>query len=214
MKEDMKPSGTKDVREMYEVTADAYAKMMDTEIFLPVYADVLGRLQDRIRTKKGLLIDTACGSGHMLSMFRERFDRGRPILGVDLSPRMVAIAANRLGNNCTVIGDMRDLSMVASGSAAAVMNFFAVHHIDPDDVFTAMTEWYRVLCSGGQLVLAAWEGAGAIDYGEESEIVALRYTAPELTSCCEKAGFAVTRCIVEEVADFPMHAVYVECVKE
>ena len=199
---------------MYEATADSYAEMMDKEISLPVYSDVLGRLQDRIANTAGFLVDTACGSGHMLDMFRERFDDQRPVLGVDLSPRMVAIAAKRLGSDgSAVVGDMRDLSMVKSGSVAAVMNFFAVHHLDPEGVHQAMVEWRRVLCSGGQLLVAAWEGAGAIDYGEEADIVALRYTGAELESWAEKAGFAVTRCVGEAVEDFPMDAVYLECVK-
>jgi|GEM_PF-75401 len=210
----MKPSGGNDVREMYEATADSYAEMMDKEISLPVYSDVLGRLQDRIAHTDGLLVDTACGSGHMLFMFRERFDDQRPVLGVDLSPRMVAIASERLGSDGrVVVGDMRDLSMVESGSAVAVLNFFAVHHLDADGVLEAMVDWHRALCNGGQLAVAAWEGTGAIDYGEESEIVALRYTGAELESLAEEAGFRVTRCEVEAVEGFPMDAVYLECVK-
>ena len=63
------------------------------------------------------------------------------------------------------------------------------------------------------MLVAAWEGVGAIDYGEEADIVALRYTDAELVSWAEKAGFAVNRCVVEPVEDFPMDAVYLECVK-
>lgn len=44
----MKASPTEDVREMYEKTADSYAKMMDVEIALPIYSDVLGSLRERI----------------------------------------------------------------------------------------------------------------------------------------------------------------------
>jgi ubiquinone/menaquinone biosynthesis C-methylase UbiE len=189
--------------------------MMNQEIQLPVYADVLGRLHDSIAEMPGTLVDTSCGSGHMLLMFRERFDESRPLVGVDLSPRMVAIAANRLGlSQRIVVGDMRDLNMVKSDSAAAVVNFFTVHHLDPEGVLVAAVEWYRVLRSGGKLVVAAWEGTGVIDYGEESEIVALRYTSTELASCFEKAGFSVQSCVVEPVEDFPMDAIYLECCKD
>ena len=210
----MKPSNSTDVRDLYEGTADSYAAMMDQEIALPVYAEVLGRLQDRIAAMGGDLVDTACGSGHMLEMFRERFDKSRRILGVDLSPRMVAIASERLGTTGRVVeGDMRSLPMVESGSAAALLNFFAIHHLDRDGMLEALTEWHRVLGPGGQLVVAAWEGAGAIDYGEQSELVALRYTRDELRSRAEQAGFLVTRCKVEPVEDFPMDAVYLEAAK-
>ena len=64
--------------------------------------------------------------------------------------------------------------------------------------------------SGGQLLIAAWEGEGAIDYGDQSDIVALRYNSGELTLCAEEVGFEVTRCVVEPVEGFPMDAVYLE----
>lgn len=200
---------------MYDATAELYAEMMNQEIQLPVYSDVLGRLRERIAGIPGLLVDTACGSGHMLSLFRERFDEKRQLAGIDLSPRMVAIARGRLGPGPQIVlGDMRDLSMLESGSAAAVVNFFAVHHLDAQGVLAAAREWRRVLCPGGQLVVAAWEGTGPIDYGEESEVVALRYTSAELASCFEMATFLVQRCIVEPVEGSPMDAVYLECRKD
>jgi ubiquinone/menaquinone biosynthesis C-methylase UbiE len=200
---------------MYEKTADSYSEMMDQEMQLPIYSDMLGRLNDRIAQISGALLDTACGSGHMLSMYRECFDANRPLAGVDLSPRMVAIARNRLGPDAKiVVGDMRDLSMVKTESTAAVLNFFAVHHLDQQGVLLAATEWRRVLCAGGQLVVAAWEGTGPIDYGEEFEIVALRYTSTELASWFEEAGLVMQRCVVEPVEDFPMDAVYLECCKD
>jgi len=199
---------------MYEATADSYAEMMDQEIDHPVYADVLGRLAARLENTPGTLIDTACGSGHMLSMYHEGYEPNRPLLGVDLSPRMVAIAGERLGPGGDVlVGDMRDLSMVESGSAAGLLNFFAVHHLDPAGLQTALGEWHRVLRGGGQLLIGAWEGEGVIDYGDESDIVALRYRPDELTSWAEEVGFDVTRCVVEPVEDFPMDAVYLEGVR-
>ena len=56
----MRPSPTNEVRKMYEETADSYARMMDAEIDLPVCADLLGRLRDRIANTPGTLVDTAC----------------------------------------------------------------------------------------------------------------------------------------------------------
>ena len=143
----MKPSSTGDVRSMYEGSADSYAEMMDSEIDLPLYADTLGRLRERIGKTPGALIDSSCGSGHMLSMYHEQYDRSRPLVGIDLSPRMVAIAGARLGSSASVlVGDMGDLATVDTGSAAAVLNFFAVHHLDPEGVREALGEWHRVLC--------------------------------------------------------------------
>ena len=166
---------------MYEKSADSYAALMDEEIDLPIYADVLGRLAKRIEGLPGVLIDTSCGSGHMLSRYRERYDHNRGLVGVDISPQMVAIASSSLGPTADIrLGDMRDLGWVESNSVAAVLSFFALHHIDPEAASLAFKEWKRVLRPGGQLVVAAWEGTGPIDYGEALDILALRYTTEEL----------------------------------
>ncbi len=200
---------------MYEANADSYAEMMDKEISLPVYKDVLGRLQEHISNTPGILLDTACGSGHMLAMFRSHYDSNRSLIGIDISPRMVAISKKRLGEEASVmVGDMRVLPDIDSGSVAAVINFFAIHHLDVDGIHASMLEWNRVLVNKGRLLVAAWEGSGVIDYGEESDIVALRYTGKELIEIAEVTGFIVTQCTVEPVEDFPMDAIYLECMAE
>lgn len=211
----MKPSSVNKVREMYDTTADSYAQMMDGEIKLLVYSEVLERLHAGIEGIPGSMIDTACGSGHMLSMYRDLYNPQRPLVGVDLSPRMISIARERLGSNADLfVGDMRDLQQFESGSAAALLNWYAIHHLSKEGLRKAMKEWYRVLVPGGQLWVATWEGAGLIDYGEASEIVAVRYSPDELTDFAEGAGFRITSCDVVPVEDFPMDAVHLECIKQ
>lgn len=199
---------------MYEVSADSYSEMMDKEIELPIYKEMLGRLHENIKGTPGAILDTACGSGHMLALFRSHFDSDRSLIAMDISPGMVAISKKRLGKNCLVfVGDMRSLPDLKSASVAAVINFFAIHHLDLDGINQAMNEWNRVMVQHGRLILAAWEGTGAIDYGKESDIVALRYTSDELSAVSVQAGLHVTRCSVEPVEGMPMDAIYLECVK-
>ena len=210
----MKPSDAERVREMYDDTAESYAEMMDSEIDLPMYADILGRLQSRIAGRPGLVVDTSCGSGHMLAMYHERFDQSRRLMGLDLSPRMVAIAAERLGRNARiVVGDMREIPGVETDTAVAILNYFALHHLDPKGAGEALKEWHRVLRPGGEIFLATWEGSGVIDYGDASDIIALRYRSDELEQWVREAGFEVTRCVVEPVEEMPMEAIYLEAVK-
>ncbi|MCW8825512.1 MAG: class I SAM-dependent methyltransferase [Gammaproteobacteria bacterium] len=210
----MKASAPDEVCELYEASADWYSEMMDSEIDLPLYSDTLGRLHHKIEKMQGTLIDTACGSGHMLKMYHDRYDKNRSLLGIDLSPRMVAIASDRLGSSAQFqAADMRDLNSIEDGSAVAVINFFALHHLDSEDAYRALCEWNRVLQPNGQLVIATWEGAGAIDYGDESDIVALRYRADEIVSLVDKAGFNITRSDVEPVEGFSMDAIYLEGTK-
>lgn len=211
----MKPSGSDEVCEMYDSSADWYSEMMDSEIKLPIYSETLARLHKNIENLTGILIDTACGSGHMLSMYHEQYDPNRHLLGIDLSPQMVSITGHRLGSKVNVVtGDMRKLTSVDDASAAAVINFFALHHLDSEEAHVALREWYRVLQPGGQIVVATWEGVGFIDYGEESDIIAVKYSRDELVSITRKAGFNIDRCVVGPVEGFPMNAIYLDGTKE
>ena len=136
-------SSTEEVRQMYDGSADSYDKMMDAEMGLPIYADTLSRLAERVANLEGAVVDTSCGSGHMLELYH-RYDADRSLGGVDLSSRMTQIAAARLEDVAEVsTGDMRDLGRLSA--AAAVVSFFALHHLSPDEVQVAFGEWHRVL---------------------------------------------------------------------
>jgi ubiquinone/menaquinone biosynthesis C-methylase UbiE len=210
----MKTSSDEDVRALYEGNSGHYSKMMDREIEFPVYAALFERLSESIAEVDGPIVDTSCGTGHMLARYHEHFDTTRPLIGLDLSPHMIAIAHAMLGSRAQIfLGDMRKLGEVEDSSAAAVLNYFALHHVSPADAQGALQEWHRVLRPDGKLVIATWEGEGAIDYGDESDLVALRYTKDEMTRWAEDAGFTVTRCVVEPVEDFPMAAVYLDATK-
>jgi ubiquinone/menaquinone biosynthesis C-methylase UbiE len=203
------------VRDMYNAEAEAYSKMMDSEIRHPLYSDTLERLQTRIENLSGMIIDAPCGSGHMLAMYHENHDQERTLLGIDLSPQMVEIAAKRLGSAAEIIvGDIRDLDTVKLESAAAVISHFAFHHLDVDGVLQALAEWHRVLCVGGQLVIGAWEGKGALDYGDTTDLVAIRHDAGELQGMIRESGFVISRNVVEPDEEWMMDAVYIECTRE
>lgn len=212
---DIKTSDAKVVRDMYDATADAYSEMMDTEINDPLYSDTLARLQTRIAKLPGVLIDAPCGSGHMLSMYHDNYDNERPLLGVDLSPAMVEIAAKRLGSAAEItVGDIRKLDSVLQDSAAAVISHFAFHHLDADGVGQALAEWHRGLRMGGQLVIGAWAGDGVIDYGEEADLVAIKHDGGGLEAMVRENGFEITRSFTEFDDGMMMDAIYIEATKE
>jgi ubiquinone/menaquinone biosynthesis C-methylase UbiE len=71
----------------YDKSADSFDKMMDSEINLPIYFDTLSRLAKRISQLNGPVIDTACGSGHLLNLFRQNFDTKRLLIALDISQK-------------------------------------------------------------------------------------------------------------------------------
>jgi len=213
--ENGKTSSADKVREMYDAEAESYSGMMDSEMEQPIYADTLGRLKTRLVGLAGPIIDAPCGSGHMLSMYHEDYDMERTLLGIDLSPSMAAIATKRLGKAAEiVVGDIRNLGSVRSCSAAAVISHFALHHLNVDGIAEALAEWHRVLRIGGQLVIGAWEGEGAIDYGDDSDIVAILHSAESLQAMIREAGFSISRNVVERDNEMMMNAIYIEGTRE
>ena len=200
-----------EVRALYDESADSYSEMMNQEIDLPIYAHALEGLAGRIAGLDGPLLDTSCGSGHMLERLGSRYAPGRPLVGVDRSPRMVASARKRLGDAAVVSeGDMGHLCHVSDRSCAAVLSFFALHHVDLAGMRACLIEWHRVLRPGGQLAVATWEGTGRVDYNGQADIVAMRYRSQEVASAARAAGFTVDRCVVEPVEGMEMDAVYLD----
>ncbi len=202
-------SSTDDVRKFYGDHADSYNAMMDAEIELPMYVAALGGLAERIADVEGPVLDTSCGTGHMLEKFAAEYAHDRGLLGVDLSPQMVAVARQRLGAAAAIEeGDMGVLSHIADGSCAAVLSYFALHHVDLEGVRHCFSEWHRVLVSGGQLLVATWEGEGPIDYGDAGDIRTLRYRVDEISEAVTAAGFRVDSCVAQPVEEMEMDAVY------
>lgn len=203
-------SSRSEVRAFYDDSADGYNDMMDEEIKLPLYDVVLSGLADRISSLDGPVLDSSCGSGHMLEMLREKYTHRRQLLGLDLSPKMVTIARERLGDTASISqGDMSDLAEISDDACAAVISFFSLHHIGAAELVACFTEWNRVLVLRGQLVVATWEGEGTIDYGDQSDILTQRYKESELVDALKAANFQIESHSVQPVEGFEMDAVHI-----
>ena len=211
---DMALSSQDEVRTFYAAAADSYNAMMDQEIQLPLYDTVLRELAEKLQGVAGAILDSSCGTGHMLERIKTSYAIDRALIGVDLSPRMVQIAQTRLGDSVTVFeSDMGALAPISDGSCAAVISFFALHHVDLAAFARCLAEWHRVLEAGGHLLLATWEGAGAIDYGGTADMVTRRYREAEVIEVVAAANFDVTSHSVEPVEGMVMDAVYLFAAK-
>ena len=96
------------------------------------------------------VLDVGCGTGELLFQMARRWPGGT-YRGVDLSPKMAAMARNKLGVLAQVdLGDAERLP-VPDGWAQVVVCSDSFHHYpDPE---AALAEFHRVLWPGGVLLL-------------------------------------------------------------
>ena len=139
-----------DVRESYDSVARAYADELAGELdHKPLDRHLLNRFAEET-AGKGLVADLGCGPGHVTAYLR---DRGVQMLGVDLSPEMIRVAAERHPGMDFRIGDMKALDLPDASLAGAIA-FYAVVHFEPDDLGTVFREIRRVLRPGGPVLIS------------------------------------------------------------
>jgi ubiquinone/menaquinone biosynthesis C-methylase UbiE len=123
------------------------------------YHDFFGeRLVDLAGVASGAaVLDVACGRGAALLPAARRVGRSGQVVGVDLSPQMVTIAAaaladKRLAGEVTVM-DAEHLEFADASFDAALCAFGLFFFPDPE---TAVAEVFRVVRPGGVIAVSTW----------------------------------------------------------
>lgn len=98
------------------------------------------------------VLDVACGSGLALELATVR---GAACAGIDASPRLVAVAADRNPDGDIRVGDMEQLPW-DDESFDVVTSFRGIWGTTP----AAVDEARRVLVPGGRLALTVWGNVG------------------------------------------------------
>lgn len=195
-----------DTQTSYDRIADEYVRQIYHELDgKPFDRAFLDRFAERLRGR-GVVCDMGCGPGHVA---RYLAGRGLDVIGVDLSPGMVAQAAELNPAIPFRVGDMLRLDE-ADGAWAGIAAFYSIIHIPPREVVAVLREMRRVLKPDGLLVLAFHLGDDAKVRVEEmwAQPVALDfwfYGAAEMAGFLEQAGF-----VVEEVIEREPYAPEVE----
>jgi SAM-dependent methyltransferase len=184
-----RPSAS-DVADDYDRIADEYARRLYAELDAkPFDRTILDRFAALVGN--GRVCEVGCGPGHVSRYLR---DRGCDVFGIDLSPRMVELAAELNPEIEFQVGDLRALDL-ADSTLAGVVAFYSLIHLRPDDLSPALVELRRVLRPGGRVLLAVHEGAENRRPGEMWGIrVDLEFTFfsyDQLSSALRAAHFAI-----------------------
>jgi SAM-dependent methyltransferase len=127
------------------------------------YLERVFRAFSRRRVNK--ILDLGCGTGHHALLLAER---GYKVLGVDVSPQMLALARERAGGRSAGVrfrrGDIRKIRLRESFDA--VISMFAVmgYQTEDEDVRRALKTAARHLPAGGLFVFDVWFGPAVLQH--------------------------------------------------
>jgi SAM-dependent methyltransferase len=151
-----------DVRESYDSAAAAYADELSSELERkPLDRHLLNRFAEDTQSR-GPVADLGCGPGHVARYLSEQ---GVTVVGLDLSPNMVA-EARRLNPGLDFrVGDMTRLELRAASLAGTVL-FYSIVHFDAIDLPPVFAETRRVLLPGGLMLVAFHVGDETVHVDE------------------------------------------------
>jgi SAM-dependent methyltransferase len=111
----------------YDVVADEYARMISDEL---AHKPLDRRLLDRFAAEvagRGRVCDVGCGPGHVA---RYLYERGVDVFAIDLSPRMIELAAQLNPEIEFAVADVLALAVPRASWAGAVA-FYSLIRPDP-----------------------------------------------------------------------------------
>ena len=180
-----------DVAAGYDAIAEAYAERFADELqHKPLDRALLDVLAHE--TGAGATVgDVGCGPGQITAYLHER---GLRMVGVDLSPGMIAAARRRVPGPDFAVGSMLELP-IADQALAGCIALYSVIHIAPADRPRAFAELRRVLRDGAPLLVAFHVGDEVRHFDElYGQRVSLDFhflPIAEVVQHLETAGFTV-----------------------
>jgi SAM-dependent methyltransferase len=151
-----------DVRESYDSAAAAYAEHLSGELARkPLDRHLLNRFAEETRGR-GLVADLGCGPGHVARYLSQQ---GVTIVGIDFSPKMVAVARSLHPDLDFRVEDMTRLG-ASDASLAGVVLFYSIVHFDLTELPAVFREARRVLAPGGLALVSFHVGEEVVHRDE------------------------------------------------
>jgi len=207
------------VQAAYDAVAGAYDRQLSDELDAkPLDRALLTGVVELVGA--GTIADVGCGPGHVTRFLAQRHP---DVVGIDLSPGMIAVAREQASELALEVGSMLRLP-VADGTWAGVIALYSIIHLTADERVAAFGEFARVLRRGGWLLVAFHVdipefAAGQVSrlttwFGERVEIDGYFLDPSDVLGPLQAAGFALVASLERQPtpgAEYPSRRCYLLC---
>jgi SAM-dependent methyltransferase len=139
-----------ETRSAYDTVAVDYAALVSAKLpELPLDRALLGAFAELARADGGPVADLGCGPGHVTAHLAAL---GAEAFGLDLSPRMVALARRAYPGLRFEVGSMTGLDL-PDGRLGGVLSWWSIVHTPRELLPRVFAEFQRVLAPGGHALL-------------------------------------------------------------
>lgn len=188
-------------RAVFEVAAGSYVQFAGTDINSatehPIDQSLLGAFIEMIKGPSFLRVaDVGCGPGRVASFMA---DRGLNVVGVDVSPAMLAIAMTAHPQVQFAQGQL-DALPFESGGLAAVVCWYSIIYTPEDRLVETFEELARVLTPGGHLLLAFQAEGEPLHredaFGSGLPLTSYRHSVSDVVGLLEESGFRISATVI------------------
>ncbi|HEY7592620.1 MAG TPA: class I SAM-dependent methyltransferase [Actinophytocola sp.] len=197
----IEPSHLTDTRESYDVVARDYADVVPERFA----KDPFGRamIAAFAEVVRGSVADLGCGPGQVTAHLAAL---GLDAFGLDLSPRMVAVAKERYPRLRFAVGSMTGLAL-ADGALGGLVAWWSIVHTPPAELPVVFAEFHRVLAPGGYALVGFHAGdrhrRPEHAYGHPVRLDVYRFPPDRVAALLEDAGLTVTARLTTEGESAP-----------
>lgn len=185
-------------RTAYDTVARSYARLLDGLLETSTWDRmVLAAFAEHVdRAGGGLVADLGCGTGRITAHLDQL---GLDVLGIDLSPGMVAEARRRHPDMRFEVGSIAALDLPDAHLAGALA-WYSLIHTPPAELPRLVHELARVLRPGGWFVTAFQVGDELVAhehaYGHDVRLDSYRLDVEHVAGLLEATGIEVTARLV------------------
>lgn len=179
------------VAESYDRVAERYAEQFFDELrHKPLDRALLGAFAELVGPDAAVA-DIGCGPGQVALDLQAR---GLRVIGIDVSPQMVAVALRLTPGIDFRVGSMLSLEL-PDASLAGITAFYAIVHLEPYQLVDVFKQFFRVLRPGGVVLLSFHVGRERVKrdelLGERVELEFVFFDRKVVETALENAGLVV-----------------------